>query len=224
MLDEYLQSDADEYRAADDARAFLEHDADRVPQQHAQRGNDERNDADRARGYPDVFIRERKRDADRERVDACRDGHDKKGLRAEGVFRLAARASLLRFGLALFPAFADGFEYHLHPDEREQREGDPMVDVADKAIDAFAEEIADHGHQELEEAEEPGEFEHARAVALAADHAARHGDCERVHRKRDGDEHQRKVVHQFLRRRGGGGEGIGKELPSRSVTLQSGNP
>ena len=84
---------------------------------------------------------ERERDADGERVDACRHGQHQHRLERERA------VVLLRCFLA------QALAQHVPTDERQQHECDPMVDRRDVGFKRRAKEIADRRHEGLKAAE-----------------------------------------------------------------------
>ena len=89
--------------------------------------------------FNDRSIKKSKRDADRQRVDARRNGereHRPKRERIVELLRLPAR-----------------FLYHIGADEGEQHEGNPVVNARDVLLEPDAERIAEQRHQKLKAAE-----------------------------------------------------------------------
>lgn len=139
MLEQNLTSEGNQHDAAGKLRARLIARAEHVSDFDASRGQHERRTPNDRHGGQDRNLQKSKRDADRQRVDARRNGereHRPKRERIVELLRLPAR-----------------FLYHIGADEGEQHKSNPVVNARDVLLEPDAERIAEQRHQKLKAAE-----------------------------------------------------------------------
>ena len=139
VFEQNLTSEDNQHDAADQLRARFVARAEHVPDFDADHGQHERRTSDDRHGGQDGNLQESERDADRQRVDARRNGereHRPKRERIVELLRLPAR-----------------FLYHIGADEGEQHKSNPVVNARDVLLEPDAERIAEQRHQKLKAAE-----------------------------------------------------------------------
>lgn len=139
MFEQNLTSEDNQHDAAGKLRARLIARAEHVSDFDTSRGQHERRTPNDRHGGQDRNLQKSKRDADRQRIDARRNGereHRPKRERIVELLRLPAR-----------------FLYHIGADEGEQHKSNPMVNARDVLLEPDAERIAEQRHQKLKAAE-----------------------------------------------------------------------
>ena len=189
VLEQDLQAHEDQHDAADKLRARLVLRAEDVADADADGREDKGRHADEADGRDDVDLQERKGHADGERVDARGDRERQHGLDAEGIVQLVG-------------AFARLLD-HVRADQREQHEGDPVVEILDEGLKLHAEKIADERHQRLKAAEIQAGDQHVLRPQLFDREPLTYRYGEGVHRKADRQNKQFPCTHFQPPRPGG---------------------
>ena len=185
VFEQDLRAEQDEDPAAGKLCLALEVQADHAAEPDTGRGKGEGDRADERHGGHDARAgQERERDADGERVDACRDGEQEHGLACER-------------GIELIFVLGQRLADHIAADDAQQNERDPVIDGGDEALKLRAEQIAQQRHERLKTAEpcpRDAAFlpRHARQRQTLAD-----GNGKRVHRQTDRQHGQLPKSHVF---------------------------
>lgn len=178
MLQQDLDADQHENRAAGNARLLAEARAKPRAQRHAGNGEHERRRPDDQHGRDDRNLQKGERDAHRQGVDA-------RGKRKQQKRHQPRAAALCGFLLA-----AQRFHDHLAADEQQQRKHDPVIQLRDILLELAAKQIADQRHQRLKAPKEqahqrrPGQVQPPHVQALAK------GRGKRIRRQTDAGQQQ----------------------------------
>ena len=171
MLKQDLNSHQDQHDTADPLRLALKACAEEVADPHTQHGEGKRDYTDEGDGGDNTDLQESKRDAHSQRINTGGHGHREHGAGREG--------GIDRLGLS------KGFLDHVGADQREQHEGDPMVDTQYIRTELLGKQIAKKRHSRLKAAKVQAGNNGMSHLKLSNGQALTHGHRHGVHRKTD---------------------------------------
>ena len=183
MFAQYLDAYADEDEPSDDLHLPLEEMAHAGPDDRSRIGKQECDNAYDDRRGEDVHLQEGEAYSDRQGVDARGYGQEQQRHKVIGIHPLPVAVHEERL--------VD----HLAADKSEQRERYPVIDALDQVPDAQPCQVADDGHDGLEQPEGKRDAKGGAEPQLHHGDAARDGYGEGVHGESHGNEQDGRDIH-----------------------------